>query len=100
MEQYCKCNLWINKRKENVKYDIWYIFFGYIPQIIQIIKTKLVNDLNLKTFMSIFIGVFFMEIYAINLVVTGAGYMFLVTNSMSLVLAVIMCILILMFRKK
>jgi len=41
-----------------------------------------------------------MEIYAINLVVTGAGYMFLVTNSMSLVLAVIMCILILMFRKK
>jgi len=74
--------------------------FGYIPQIVQIIKTKSVNDLNLKTFMSIFIGVFFMEIYAINLVVTGAGHMFLVTNSMALVLSGIMCILILMFRKK
>ena len=41
-----------------------------------------------------------MEIYAINLVITGAGHMFLVTNSMALVLSGIMCILILMFRKK
>ena len=74
--------------------------FGYIPQIVQIIKTKSVNDLNLKTFISIFIGILFMEIYAINLVITGAGHMFLVTNSMALVLAGIMCVLILMFKKK
>ena len=74
--------------------------FGYIFQVVQIFKTKSVQDLNLKTFTLVFLGVFLMEIYAINLVVTGAGHMFLVTNSMSLVLAGIMCILILMFRKK
>jgi MtN3 and saliva related transmembrane protein len=72
--------------------------FGYIFQVVQIIKTKSVNDLNLKTFISIFIGILFMEIYAVNLVVTGVGHMFLITNSMALILAGIMCVLILMFR--
>jgi len=74
--------------------------FGYIPQIIQIIKTKSVNDLNLKTFLSVFIGILFMEIYAINLVINKVGYMFLVTNSMALILTGIMCILIIKFRNK
>ena len=74
--------------------------FGYIPQIIQIIKTKSVNDLNLKTFLSVFIGILFMEIYAINLVINKVGYMFLVTNSMSLILTGLMCILIIKFRNK
>ena len=74
--------------------------FGYIPQIIQIIKTKSVNDLNLKTFLSVFIGILFMEIYAINLVINKVGYMFLVTNSMSLFLSGLACILIIKFRNK
>lgn len=74
--------------------------FGYIPQLIQIIKTKSVKDLNFKTFLSVFIGILLMEIYAINLVVCGSGVMFLVTNSMALVLAVFMVILILIFKKK
>ena len=74
--------------------------FAYIPQIIQIIKTKSVNDLNLKTFLSVFIGILFMEIYAINLVINKVGYMFLVTNSMALILTGLMCILIMKFRNK
>jgi len=74
--------------------------FGYIPQIIQIIKTKSVNDLNLKTFLFVFIGILFMEIYAINLVINKVGYMFLVTNSMALILTGLMCILIMKFRNK
>jgi len=72
--------------------------FGYIPQIVQIIKTKSVNDLNLKTFLSVFIGILFMEVYAINLAVNKTGYMFLVTNTMALLLSGIMCILILEIR--
>ena len=74
--------------------------FGYIPQIAQIIKTKSVNDLNLKTFLSVFIGILFMEVYAVNLAVNKTGYMFLITNSMALILSGIMCILILKFRNK
>jgi len=74
--------------------------FGYIPQIIQIIKTKSVNDLNIKTFLFVFIGILFMEIYAINLVINKVGYMFLVTNSMALILTGLMCILIMKFRNK
>ena len=74
--------------------------FGYIPQIIQIIKTKSVNDLNIKTFLFVFIGILFMEIYAINLVINKVGYMFLVTNSMSLFLSGLVCILIIKFRNK
>ena len=73
---------------------------GYIPQIIQIIKTKSVKDLNLKTFLSVFVGVLLMEIYAINLAVCGSGHMFLVTNSMALILAGIMCVLIMIYKEK
>jgi MtN3 and saliva related transmembrane protein len=73
--------------------------FGYIPQIKQILKTKSVKDLNLKTFISVFIGVLLMEIYAVNLVVNGSGTMFLITNTMALSLAGILCILILKFKK-
>jgi len=73
---------------------------GYIFQVIQIFKTKSVNDLNLNTFLSVFIGILCMEIYAINLVVNKTGYMFLVTNSMSLFLSGLVCILILKYRNK
>lgn len=73
---------------------------GYCPQIAQIIRTKSVKDLNFKTFMSVFIGVLLMEIYAINLVCQGSGLMFLITNSMSLSLAGIMVILISIYKKE
>jgi MtN3 and saliva related transmembrane protein len=73
---------------------------GYVPQVVQIIKTKSVEDLNFITFLSVFVGVLLMEIYAINLVYSGSGHMFLITNSMSLALAGIMCGLILKYKNK
>ena len=41
-----------------------------------------------------------MEIYAIHLALCGSGGMFLVTNSISLFMALLICILILAVRKK
>jgi len=73
---------------------------GYIFQVKQTIKTKSVEDLNFTSYLSVFIGVGLMEIYAINLVLNGSGLMFLITNSMSLTLAGIMVILILLYRNK
>lgn len=72
--------------------------FGYIPQIIQMIKTKSVDDLNFKTFLSVFIGILFMEVYAVNLVINKVGHMFLITNTMALVLSGIVCILIYKYK--
>jgi len=73
---------------------------GYVFQVKQTWITKSVEDLNFTTYLSVFIGILFMEIYAINLVINGAGLMFLITNSMSLTLAGIMVILILLFKNK
>ena len=72
---------------------------GYIPQIKQIIQTKSVKDLNFKTFCSVLVGVLLMEIYAINLVCSGVGIMFLVTNSLSFLLSIILCSLIIIYRR-
>jgi MtN3 and saliva related transmembrane protein len=71
---------------------------GYIPQITQTLKTKSVKDLNFKTYLLIFVGILFMEAYAINLTVHGQGHMYLVTNSMASALSGTMCILILLFK--
>jgi MtN3 and saliva related transmembrane protein len=71
---------------------------GYIPQIVQIIKTKSVSDLNFITFLAVFIGISLMEIYALSLVACGVGFMFFVTNSMALILAGIMVFLILIYK--
>ena len=73
--------------------------FGQIPQIIQIIKTKSARDINLKTYIMMFTGIFLMETYAINLVVHGSGGAFLITNTLSLFASGIMIILILKYRK-
>lgn len=67
---------------------------GYIPQIIKLIRTKSSDEFEIKTFLSVLLGVSLMEAYAINLVISGAGVMFLVTNTMSLIIAVIMVVLI------
>jgi MtN3 and saliva related transmembrane protein len=72
---------------------------GFIPQIIQILKTKSVRDLNSKTFVMSFIGISFMEIYAINLVINGSGLMFLITNTMSLIISSISAGLIIKYKK-
>lgn len=67
---------------------------GYIPQIIQIIRTKSSADLNLKTYIMMSVGIGMMEIYAVHLALGATGLMFLVTNSLSLCLALLICILI------
>ncbi|WP_410511947.1 SemiSWEET family sugar transporter [Paenibacillus sp. BR2-3] len=72
--------------------------FGWIPQIIQIFRTKSVKDLNKKTFLLLFAGIGLMEVYAVSLALEGVGYAFLITNSMSLVLIVIILTLIFKYR--
>ncbi|MDU0204689.1 PQ-loop domain-containing transporter [Paenibacillus sp. MAH-36] len=57
---------------------------GWVPQIIQILKTKSVSDLSLKAYLLIFLGISLMEVYAISLAVNGAGLAFLITNTLSL----------------
>ncbi|MNC24728.1 hypothetical protein D3C75_727930 [compost metagenome] len=72
--------------------------FGWIPQIIQILRTKSAKDLNKNTFWLLFAGIGLMEVYAIHLAMEGVGYAFLITNSMSLVLIVIILTLIIKYR--
>lgn len=71
--------------------------FGYIPQIIQIIKTKSAHDLNLKTFSMMLLGICLMEIYAVNLIIHNVGGAYFITNTISLITAIIMVILILKY---
>ena len=40
---------------------------GYIPQIMQLLCTKSTADLNLKTYLSLLIGISLMEAYAVHL---------------------------------
>lgn len=72
---------------------------GYIPQIVQIVRTKSCADINLKTYIMMSIGIGMMEIYAVHLALGGTGLMFLATNSLSLYLALLICILILIVGK-
>lgn len=72
---------------------------GQIPQITQILKTKSAKDLNLKTYIMMFTGIFLMEIYAVNLVVQGSGGAFLITNTASLIASLIMIVLVLKYGK-
>lgn len=74
---------------------------GYIPQIVQIFRTKSSEGLNFKSFGMIFAGILLYEIYAISLVVINAsGHMYLITNSISVLLSGLMCSLIKIFAKK
>lgn len=72
---------------------------GYIPQIIKLIRTKSSDEFEIKTFLSVLLGVSLMEAYAINLVISGAGVMFLVTNTMSLIIAIVMVVLIKKYQR-
>lgn len=74
---------------------------GYIPQIAQILRTKSSEGLNFKSFGMIFAGILLYEIYAISLVVLdGSGHMYLITNSISMMLSGTMCLLIKLFEKR
>ena len=74
---------------------------GYIPQIVQMFRTKSSEGLNFKSFGMIFAGILLYEIYAILLVVINdSGHMYLITNSISMLLSGSMCLLIKIFAKK
>lgn len=67
---------------------------GYIPQIVKIVRTKSAADFELRTYLLLLLGIGCMEVYAINLVLAGSGGMFLITNTLSLLIAAVMCLLI------
>lgn len=73
---------------------------GYIPQIVQIVRTKTSKGLNFKSFGMVFIGILLYEIYAIALTVEGSGQMYLITNTVSLLLVGTVCILIKIFEEE
>lgn len=72
---------------------------GYIPQILQILKTKDAKGLNRKTFVSLTVGISLMEIYAVNLVFSG-GYMFFVTNTAAWLVNITMLVLVIRYGEK
>lgn len=49
---------------------------GWIPQILQIIKTRSVADLSLKSYLLMLLGIALMEAYAVNLAAQGWGSLF------------------------
>jgi MtN3 and saliva related transmembrane protein len=72
---------------------------GYVPQILQIIRTKSVRDLNIRTFLAICLGISMMEAYAIGLVVYDhTGEAFLITNTLAVVANLTVVVLIIMYR--
>lgn len=57
---------------------------GAIPQIEQIIRTKSVGDINLTSIITLIIGMILMQIYAVE----SGLVMFVITNTISLILAI------------
>ena len=72
---------------------------GYIPQIRQILRNKSSEGLNSKSFKTILSGIVLYEIYAASLAIKGCGIMYLITNTVSMLLAFTMCLLIKIFKK-
>lgn len=61
---------------------------GYIPQIIKIVKTKSVRDFSRVYLTGVFVGIVFMEAYALYMYfVMGQAGAFLLTNSVSFLLS-------------
>lgn len=75
--------------------------FGYIPQIIKIIRTKSVGDFSRVYLGGICLGVAFMEAYAIYMwfVLHTAGA-FMITNTIALTLCTTEFLLVLKYRKR
>jgi len=69
---------------------------GAIPQIEQIIRTKSVKDINLTSIITLIIGMILMQIYAVHSGLT----MFIITNTISLILAIVKLSLKIYFTKE
>lgn len=73
---------------------------GYFPQITRTLKTKSVEDIDTAYYPFVFGGLALFEVYAVTLYVdSGAGLMFLITNSLSCLLAGTMLFLSITYRK-
>ncbi|MEK3902052.1 MULTISPECIES: PQ-loop domain-containing transporter [unclassified Paenibacillus] len=73
---------------------------GWIPQIVQILRTRSVADLSLKAYLLMLLGILLMEAYAVNLAALGVGLAFLITNSLSLAVVTTVVLLIIRYRHK
>ncbi|RUT46366.1 PQ-loop repeat-containing protein [Paenibacillus anaericanus] len=73
---------------------------GYIPQIIQIIRTKSVSDLSLRSYLLMVVGISLMEAYAVSLAISGVGLAFLITNTVSLCIVSIVVVLIMRYKSR
>lgn len=74
---------------------------GYIPQIIQVLKTHSVEDLNESSFDVIFVGMAMVEVYAVHLAIkTPLGIAFCITNTLSLITSGMLCTLIFIYKKR
>ncbi|AIQ48406.1 hypothetical protein R70723_22685 [Paenibacillus sp. FSL R7-0273] len=71
---------------------------GWIPQIMQIIRTKSVTDLSLNAYLLMLLGIGLMEAYALRLAADGTGLAFLITNTLSLAVVSTVVLLILRYR--
>ena len=71
------------------------ICYSYVPQIFKIYKTKSVEDVSIMMYILCTIGCLLFQIYVIHLIVVfGTGFTILFTNSLSLLLSIIMVYLI------
>lgn len=74
---------------------------GYIPQIVKIIKTKSVKDFSMLYLGGVFVGIVFMEAYAIYMYFfLGQAGAFFATNTISTILSGTEFALVLYFTKK
>ena len=73
--------------------------FGYIVKIVQIVSTRSARGACLRGYLLLLAGVALMEIYAIDLARRGVGLMFLVTNTISLTVLLILCYLVYTMQK-
>lgn len=73
---------------------------GYMPQIVQIIKTKSVKDINGNTLLMTFVGIVLFQMYAVHLMLEGKGTLLAGTNSLSLLLSGTMVALKTIYNQK
>lgn len=76
------------------------VIIGVLPQIVQIIKTKSVNDLNLRTYIMVCSGLALMEVYAVYKMIYENGVMLFITSTLSLLVNVLIMILIAIYKPK
>ena len=76
-----------------------FLIVGMIPQIIQSVQTKSVEDLNFLYLLFLTIGLGWMEVYAGYLIMTGGTFMFLFTNTLDFAFVVILLVIKIAYSK-